>query len=117
MSDYKYFNSAEFLLASPSCHLSDMDSAFMRKIDQLRDICGFPFVVNSAYRCRDWELTHGRSGNGYHTFGRAVDISCTDAFKRAMIVKNAFSLGINGVGVASTFIHLDDRPDPKVWTY
>jgi hypothetical protein len=35
-----------------------------------------------------------------------------------VIVKNAIELGFTGIGVASSFVHVDTREgDPVMWTY
>lgn len=110
-----HFSKTEFQMCSPSCELSDMDSEFLRKMDKLRDLCGFPLVVNCAYRSKKHDLDHGRSGNSYHCVGRAMDIRCTDGNKRALIVQYALAVGLKGVGVYKRFVHLDDRLVDTLW--
>lgn len=97
--------------------MSDMNDDFLKMLDDLRERCGFPLVLNSAYRSKEYDLSRGRTGEGYHTLGRAVDIACTSSSKRAWIVKNAIEIGFKGIGVSSTYIHLDNRSDFKMWTY
>lgn len=113
-----YFKEMEFLRASPSCHLEDMNMRFMHRLDKLRELCNFPLVVNSAYRSRDYELSKKRSGTSWHCKGRAIDIRCDDSWKRYMIVRNAIKLGFNGIGIGKNYIHLDDRDvSPCIWHY
>lgn len=97
--------------------MSDMDEDFLLMLDDLRERCGFPLVLNSAYRSKEYDLSRGRTGEGYHTLGRAVDIACCDSSKRAWIVKNAIEVGFKGIGISSTYIHLDNRSIFKLWTY
>lgn len=96
-----------------------MDTAFMLRLDEARALAGIPFVLNSAFRSYEYELDHGRSGSGYHTKGRAVDISCKDASSRYIIVKALIDAGFHGIGISNTFIHVDDRPFSlaRIWTY
>lgn len=110
-----YFSRYEFQSASPSCELEDMDSQFLKLMDKLRDLCGFPLIVNCAYRSKKHDLSKGRSGNSYHCVGRAMDIRCLDNNKRAIIVQNAFRIGFKGIGIYKRFIHLDDRPTDTLW--
>ena len=46
----KYFTKEE--LTCSHCGASDIDAPFMEKVESLREELGFPFPVNSAYRCR-----------------------------------------------------------------
>lgn len=104
----KYFHDLEFLACTPSCNIAQMDRAFLLQLDDLRARCGFPLVLNCAYRSKEWDISKGRSGNSYHTKGRAVDIRCLDNEKRAAIVLNALLLGFT-VGVYPRWIHIDNR--------
>lgn len=104
-------------MCMPSCTLSDMDKVFLSKLDKLREYCGFPLLINCAYRSVDWDQEHGRSGNSYHCAGRAVDIRCLDSHKRGLIVMHAPYCGLNGIGIAKNFVHVDDRADARIWLY
>lgn len=112
-----YFTPKEFRQCRPGCEISDMDENFLIKLDLLRAKCGFPFRLNSAYRSLAHEFELGRSGKSMHVEGRAVDISCTDPFKRASIVHHALLMGLR-VGISPVFIHVDDKKSEKIiWTY
>lgn len=104
-------------MCTPSCELEDMNPEFLEKLDCLRKMCGFPLIINCAYRSRQHDLSKGRSGASYHCSGRAVDIRCVDSQKRASIVLHAFMCGLNGVGVSRSFVHVDDRSTRMLWTY
>lgn len=104
----KYFHDLEFLACTPSCNIAQMDKQFLEELDELREACGFPLVLNCAYRSKQWDLSKGRSGNSYHTKGRAVDVRCFDNEKRAIIVRQALRFGFT-VGVYPRFIHIDNR--------
>ena len=69
-------------MATPPCELEDMDSDFLRKLDKLRELCGFPLVVNCFYRSKEWDKSKGRSGDSFHCKGRAADIRCLSSDKR-----------------------------------
>lgn len=111
----EFFRDIEFNTATPRCSISDMDPKFLEKLDNLRRSCGFPLSVNCFYRSEEWDKKHGRSGQSYHCRGRAADIRCFDSYKRACIVHNAALVGLNGIGVYKTFIHVDDRPVSTLW--
>lgn len=117
---YKYFDDDDFKRATPSCSISDMSPALLAKLDRAREIAGIPFVVTSAYRPSEWDVEKGRSGNGAHTRGLAVDIRCRNSFERWLIVMAAIAVGFPRIGVAKGFVHLDidtSLPNPVLWTY
>lgn len=112
----KYFHDLEFLACTPSCNIAQMDKEFLVKLDALRELCGFPLVLNCAYRTPEWDKSKGRSGKSYHTLGKAVDIKCFDSRKRAAIIMNAIYCGLS-VGVYSSFLHVDCRPSGPIVFY
>lgn len=117
---YRYFSDKEFKNCSPSCSINDMDKEFMDKLDILREKAGIPLVITSAYRSREWDLSKGRSGNGAHTKGVAVDIRCNNSHNRFLILKAALEIGFKRIGIANTFIHVDDDsslPQEVIWGY
>ena len=74
----KYFKEAEFKKAQPSCSMTQMDDWFLERLDKLRELCGIPLVINSAYRSKEYEREKGRDGTSAHCAGLAVDIRCYD---------------------------------------
>lgn len=116
-ADYepKYFSRTEFELCSPSCILEDMDPDFLKRLDLLRECCGFPLSLNCAFRSVEHEKANGRSGSSFHCAGRAADIRCVSNSQRFTIVQNAMFLGLSGIGIYDTFIHVDDRETPCLW--
>lgn len=116
----KYFVEREFLKCTPACHLSDMDPAFMDMLDRVRELAGIPLVLNSAYRSKAWEKTHGRPGTSTHCKGQAVDIRCSSDASRYRIVSAAVRLGLCRIGIGKTYVHLDadrDKTQNVIWHY
>lgn len=111
MSNYTYFTAKEFQRLSPPCDISLMNPDFMNKLDNARHLSGFPFVLSSAFRSREWDLAKGRSGNSWHCSGNAVDIICRDSEKRFKIVQNLIRSGLKGIIVYPSWIHVDYRPN------
>lgn len=117
---YKFFTNDDFKRSTPSCSISDMSPELLSKLDRAREIAGIPFVVLSAYRSPYWDISKGRSGNGAHTRGLAVDIRCRNSLERWLIVMAAITVGFTRIGVAKGFVHLDidtSLPNPVLWTY
>ena len=97
---------------------NEMDEAFLQKLDQLREACGFPFTITSGYR----DATHPnevvKETPGTHNRGIAADIAVSNGKQKIQIVHEALKLDFAGIGVAKTFIHVDTRDTtPVLWTY
>ena len=71
-TNMKYFTEDE--LKCSHCGKSGMDPNFMARIEALREQLGFPFPVNSAYRCPDHPIEARKSKAGAHSTGHAIDI-------------------------------------------
>jgi uncharacterized protein YcbK (DUF882 family) len=117
MSDFKYFKLSDFDCQETGDNY--MDVAFIHKLDELREACGFPFIITSGYRSPDHSRERSKSkGPGTHAQGIAVDIKVSGGFQRYKIVEKAALMDFNGIGIAKTFIHVDDRQTtPVVWNY
>jgi len=109
------------------CGKSDMDHAFMLKLQAVRDVVG-PLGVSSGYRCPEYNQSVSSTGlNGPHTTGKAADVRCSGNQAHAVLMQAMFRV-FTGAGVAqkgphgSRFIHLDtltpdEAPRPWVWSY
>lgn len=103
------------------CGKEDMHPVFMEKLNDLREECGFPFIITSAYRCKEHNKNIGGHPKSAHMKGRAVDIACNHA-KAQEIIKLARKYGFNGIGIKQyglgRYIHLDDyHLTFKLWSY
>jgi len=121
----KYFTADE--LKCSHCGKSGMNETFMERIETLRHQLGFPFPVNSAYRCPEHPIEARKKAAGAHATGHAIDIGVSgeQAYKliEAAVKSGEFGgIGINQKG-SSRFIHLDnientlERPRPWIWSY
>lgn len=116
----RYFKELEFANCTPACSMSQMDQNLLIMLDTLRSACGFPIMLNSAFRSSEWDKSKGRSGTGPHTKGMAVDIPCWDSSRRHKILECALKMKFQGIGIAKTYIHLDIVPrgtGPIIWVY
>lgn len=117
---FKYFSHSDFATATPECSIGDMDKAFLHKLDTARGIAGVPFVINSAYRTKEYEKSKGRDGTSSHIKGLAVDISANGSRKKFLIIDALLKTGFTRIGIGSDFVHVDDDPDKDqqvIWTY
>jgi len=113
---YKYFKIEDFDCQETGNN--KMAEAFIHKLDELREACGFPFIITSGYRDPSHSIEARKSKPGTHAMGIAADIKVNGGAQRYIIVKNALQQGFTGVGVAKTFIHVDVRDTtPVIWSY
>lgn len=97
-----------------------MDLKFVQALDSVRSLCGFPFIVDSGYRTPAHNTAVGGEKNSAHLEGKAADIRVTDSRSRYLIVLNAIKAGINRIGIAETFVHLDGSrllDQNVIWMY
>lgn len=98
----------------------NMNQEFLLKLDRAREVAQIPFKINSAYRTPEHNAKIGGKPNSSHLKGLAVDISATDSIQRFTILKALIDTGFNRIGIAKTFIHVDDdksKSPEVVWLY
>jgi uncharacterized protein YcbK (DUF882 family) len=103
----RHFRESEFRRCNPPCSLQDMRQDFMDTLDRVREKAGIPLVLNSAYRSKAWELSKGRTGDGAHTLGVAVDIRANNNANKYKIIKAALECGVTRIGVYAWGVHID----------
>jgi uncharacterized protein YcbK (DUF882 family) len=106
----KYFKEIEY----------KMDADFLAKLDKAREFANIPFTINSAYRSPEQNARVGGKPNSSHLRGLAVDIRANDSSTRYIVLNALISVGFNRIGVASSFIHVDDdkeKANNVIWTY
>ena len=112
----KYFQPKEFKMNGEVVY-DKMDQNFLEKLDKLREIAGFPFILTSTYRDEETNRKAGGAKSSQHLLGKAADIKVTNGWQKYQIVKGCIELGMS-FGVAKTFIHVDSRDSvPVMWTY
>jgi len=112
---FVYFERSEFDCQETG--ENEIPDAFIHRLDELRERCGFPFHVNSGYRSPKHSKEAAKNKPGEHTRA-AADIRIPDGHRRYILLREALAMGFTGIGVDDRFIHLDDRTTgPTVWTY
>ena len=105
----KYFKEIEYR----------MDKDFLAKLDDAREFAGIPFFINSAYRSPEHPESI-KNPTSSHIKGLAVDIRVRDSKTRYIVLDALMHVGFNRIGIADTFIHVDDdkqKSSDVVWTY
>lgn len=104
-----------------------VSSAFLTKLETLRQHYGKPIRLTSAFRSADHPVEKAKWKDGkpkstsYHILGRAVDIACWNG-DGARLLQIAIQMNLfGGYGFSFTgsqrFLHLDDREDLMIWSY
>ena len=116
MANYKYFKIEDFDCQETG--ENQIKPEFVAKLDELREACGFPFVITSGYRSPKHSIEAKKAKPGKHSEGIAADIKVSGGQQRHKIIKAAMIMGFKGIGVANGFIHVDTRDaDAVVWCY
>ena len=116
----EYFKLREFICPC-GCLKNDMKKEFLQMLDTARYYSQTSYVINSGFRCQDHNDSLSQSKKtSSHIKGYAADIHCTDSRKRALILGGLIEAGFTRLGIAKSFIHVDDDPDKVsgvVWVY
>ncbi len=118
----KYFSNDELKCHHcGECHIPD---AFLLELESIREECGFPFILRSAYRCVEYDNTF--NGDGNHPKG-AVDVEFQSSHELYLIIEacrkrgiTRFGIKFEGVNPTRGFIHFDhifEHPQEVVWGY
>ncbi|WP_250546800.1 D-Ala-D-Ala carboxypeptidase family metallohydrolase [Stutzerimonas nitrititolerans] len=104
---------------------TEMDPAFMDKLQQLRERFGQAMRLSSAYRCPAHPVEAKKAQPGEHCTGKAVDVAIQGAGALALLGL-ALELGFTRIGVqqkgGGRFLHLGTSaggrfPSPAIWSY
>jgi uncharacterized protein YcbK (DUF882 family) len=120
-----YFTRDE--LKCKHCGEYKFDDDFLNQLNVIREECGWPFHLTSAYRCPDHPIEARKDHAGAHTFGCAVDVRCHGE-KALQLIRIAQDIGIKRIGInqngpiSGRFIHIDTAneyglPSPSIWSY
>ncbi len=129
---YKYFKPEELKCRCGKCASRgfEMNSDFMKHLDELRELCQFPFILTSAYRCPEHNNKVSNSGSdGEHTTGFAVDIA-VNGHQAYLLLDKVYKqgyftrIGIDRKSGKDGYIHLGHEEKGKgkfvietVWSY
>jgi len=97
-----------------------MDPNFLAMIDEARHIACVPFRINSGVRTEERNRLVGGSSESSHLSGFAADISATTSNRRWIIIEALIQVGFNRIGVADSFVHVDNDPSKArdvMWLY
>lgn len=109
------FKSNEFYCkGNGCCSSSKIDGKLVDCLQKIRDHFNAPVIINSAYRCDVHNKKVGGASNSYHTKGMAADI-VVKGVEPKEVAKYAETIGIKGIGLYQTFVHIDTRTKKSFW--
>jgi zinc D-Ala-D-Ala carboxypeptidase len=120
----KHFKITEFDSPDAKGSGANMDVTFLRMLDRAREIADTSFLINSGYRTREHterliKRGYQASRNSSHHIGKAADIAVSPQ-TRGQILDGCIAAGFKRIGIANTFIHVDNddkKNSPTVWIY
>lgn len=120
-----YFNYYEFDSPLQEGSGQLMDKGFLFMLNNARHIANIPFIITSGFRVeadiyRLKKEGYKVSPNSSHLKGFAADIAIKSSTARFTIIDSLLKAGFTRIGIANTFIHVDNDPDKPanvIWTY
>lgn len=111
----KNFKAREFdCQGNGCCKQTPIDEKLVDFLQKIRDHFGKP-VYLTAYRCPIHNArTPNAAPNSRHTYGQAADFHINGVAPEE-IAKYAESIGVNGIGLYDTFVHIDTRDTKSFW--
>lgn len=110
------FTASEFACKGKNCcHTTKIDGDLVNYLQKIRDHFGKPVKIGSGYRCPTYNSrVKNASKKSKHMLGMAADISIKGVAP-SEIAKYAESIGVKGIGLYTTFVHIDTRTTKSFW--
>lgn len=107
-----------FVVSEFACHDGSdtvlIDPQLVEYLQLIRDHFGKSVKINSAYRTPTHNANEGGVDDSRHVLGCAADIRITGVAP-IEIARYAESLGIRGIGLYDSFVHIDTRTQKGFW--
>jgi hypothetical protein len=93
--------------------------AFALRLERARILANVPFIITSGFRCVEHNREVGGAPDSSHLVAVAADIECNSMSDRLPIIRGSILAGFHRIGIAKTFIHIDDdyRKPASIWLY
>jgi len=119
-----FLNSKNFLCKCGCGKEGMMSPELLSLLQKFQNFINMPIVINSGFRCPEYNKRIDGAENSLHLTGEAVDISIringSDYWLSGPeILKLLHKSGVHfgGIGVGGTYLHLDIRKTPDLWFY
>lgn len=108
------FTSTEFECKCGKCQTVKISKQLVSYLQHIRSHFGKPITINSGFRCAAHNRAVGGASASKHTLGSAADI-VVEGVEPKEVAKFAESIGIKGIGLYDTFVHVDTRTAKFFW--
>ena len=109
------FKSTEFdCKGKGCCTKTPLDIELLGYVQVIRNHFNKPVTINSGYRCQKHNKNVGGAKNSRHTQGMAADV-VVKGVKPVKVAQFAETIGIRGIGLYDTFVHVDSRANKFYW--
>lgn len=112
----EHFNISEFHCKGANCGCKETlhDPALSAYLQQIREHFGKPLKITSGYRCNSHNSAVGGASGSRHTKGQAADFTIS-GIAPLEIARYAELIGIKGIGLYDSFVHIDTRTTKSFW--
>jgi peptidoglycan hydrolase-like protein with peptidoglycan-binding domain len=112
----EHFNISEFHCKGANCGCKETlhDPALSAYLQQIREHFGKPLKITSGYRCSSHNSAVGGASGSRHTKGQAADFTISGVAPLE-IARYAELIGIKGIGLYDSFVHIDTRTRKSFW--
>lgn len=91
-----------------------IDDKLIELLQKIRDHFATPVTITSAYRTEAHNKKVGGSKYSKHMAGQAADIK-VEGVSPKQVAQYAQRIGVNGIGLYNTFVHVDTRAVKYWW--
>ncbi len=112
-----HFRVREFHSKNDPSDLVKVDEKLLNLLENIRNFTGKPVHINSGYRSPQYNRTiKNASPNSQHCLGKAADIWVEGVSpSRIAEIAECYLGDSGGIGVYSTFTHVDVRTNKSRW--
>ena len=96
------------------CSNTLIDKQLVIYLQKIRNHFNKPVIINSGYRCAIHNKAVGGARYSKHIQGKAADI-VVKGIAAKDVAKYCEALGIKGIGLYATFVHIDTRSTKSFW--
>lgn len=109
------FKSTEFdCKGRKCCRETIIDNKLVKTLQKIRNHFGKAVIINSGYRCSTHNTKVGGAKSSKHKSGKAADIVVIGV-KPLDVARYAEKIGVKGIGLYDTFVHIDTRAKKSFW--